>query len=149
MKKLATRLAAGLVLAFCGHAPAALGADFRTSVFKKFLVAWIVLAVAAPLAQAADGDTTIDTIACASESDAEAIVTAALAEPTLEDGYGLQAEKMANDKLVAGLCGKAELDRSYADQADRKHSVDGLKFGVVQLPDGWHAVVMDFTSNFF
>ena len=117
--------------------------------FKKFLLASIVLAYAAPLARAADGDTTIDTIACASASDAEAIVTAALAEPTLTDGYGLQAQKVANDMLVAGLCSKEELDGSYADQADRKHSANGLKLGITRLPDGRYAVVMNFENDFF
>lgn len=87
----------------------------------------------------------LETVACASATDANSIVASALAEPSLEADKGDKTAALIQSYIDSGACAKVELDGNAHNAAADKQHADGIAFGVKNI-DGRHAVIMKFTG---
>jgi hypothetical protein len=92
------------------------------------------------------GGASANTFVCTTAADAEAIVAAAVAEPSLELGQAEVTTKLIDDKIAGGLCAKAELDVTL-DGVDMRPAADGIRLGVARINVGY-AVVADGILDF-
>lgn len=90
---------------------------------------------------------TFDTVVCTAEVDAEAIVSSALAEPSLELGSGEKTVALINDKLATNACTAAEnLDISL-DNIEMRLGADGIRLGTTRTNVGYAIVVDGILDN--
>ena len=109
--------------------------------YRALLALFIVIAAGA--ASAAN----LDTVACSDKTDTEAVVTAGIAEPSLELGAGANTAALIAEKFAAGLCAKAEDLDITLEGVDMRPAADGIRLGVAQIGDRY-AVVMTGILDF-
>lgn len=111
--------------------------------FSKILLALPIAIAFVGAASAA----VFDTVACKTSADAEAVVSSALAEPSLELGQGAKTIAMIESKFAAGACSATESLDFVVDNVDFRDAAGHIKLGVAQVGDRY-AVVMTGILDF-